>query len=103
MTGAGGDRAARTVDVRDNPDRSRYEVFVDGREAGIAQYRIRDGEMTFTHTEVYPEYRGGPVAMRLAAFALDDARNRGMRVIPACSFIARFIRSHREYRDLAGG
>ena len=88
------------IEVRDNPERRRFEVFVDGREAGIAQYRLGDGEITFTHTEVYPEYRGGRVAIRLAAHALDAARERGLSVIPACSFIARFIRSHREYRDL---
>ena len=102
--GPGQHVAARpTIDVRDNPDRRRFEVFVDGREAGIAEYRLREGEITFTHTEVYPEYRGGRVAMRLAAVALDSARTRRLSVVPACSFIARFIRVHREYRDLVGG
>ena len=92
-----------TIEVRDNPAASRFEVFLDGIEAGIADYRLRPGEIAFTHTEVYPEFRGGRLAIDLATFALDSARARGLRVVPACSFFRRFIRSHAEYQDLVAG
>jgi predicted GNAT family acetyltransferase len=102
------DRSARpaarppTV-VRDNPARRRFDALVDDRLVGVAEYRLGPGEIVFTHTEVDPAYRGTRVAIDLARYALDAARERRLRVVPACSFIARFIRVHREYSDLLAG
>lgn len=103
MSGHPSGRPTPAIEVRDNPTASRFEVFLDGVEAGIAEYRLRPGEIAFTHTEVYPEYRGGRLAIDLAAFALDAARARGLQVVPACSFFRRFIRAHPQYHDLVGG
>jgi predicted GNAT family acetyltransferase len=35
----------------------------------------------------------------VAAAALDDARERGLEVVPLCPFIARYIQRHPEYAD----
>jgi predicted GNAT family acetyltransferase len=91
------------TDVRDNPARHRFEAVVEGRVVGIAEYLLGPGEIAFTHTEVEPAYRGGRVAPDLAQVALDAARARGLRVVPACSFFRVFIRSHRQYQDLVAG
>ena len=40
--------------VRDNPDRHRYELEVDGHVA-FAEYRLAAGVITFIHTEVPKE------------------------------------------------
>jgi len=98
VAGRGGTEPA--IEVRDNPPVSRFEVMLGGVEAGIAEYRLRQGEIVFTHTEIYPEFRGGRLAIDLAVFALDAARARGLRVVPACSFFRRFIHSHAQYQDL---
>jgi predicted GNAT family acetyltransferase len=37
----------------------------------------------------------------LARAALDSARQRGLKVVALCPFIAAFIRKHVEYHDLA--
>ena len=90
-----------TVDVRDNPEASRYEVFADGDLAGFARYRLGDGRITFFHTEIDPAHEGRGLGSKLARAALDDARARGLPVVPVCPFIAGFIRSHPdEYLDL---
>lgn len=89
--------------VRDNPARHRFEARVGERLVGLAEYRLSPGQMVFSHTEVDPAYRGTRVAIDLATVALDAARERGLRVVPACSFIARFIRVHRSYQDLLAG
>jgi predicted GNAT family acetyltransferase len=90
-----------TVEVRDNPDEARYEVWADGLLAGFAQYRLHDGQITFFHTEVEPQHEGSGLGGRLARAALDDVRARGLAVVPLCPFIAAFIRSHAdEYADL---
>ncbi len=88
------------IATRDRPDEGLYEILVDGRRAGIAAYEIAPGEIVFTHTEVDPAYGGRGLGSRLAAAALDDARERDLRVRPRCPFIARYILEHGEYRDL---
>ena len=88
-----------TVSVRDNPAESRYEAIVDGRLA-LAQYMLTGENITFTHTEVPIELEGRGIASQLARYALDDARRRGLRVIPLCPFISAYIRRHPEYNDI---
>ena len=94
------DGSRKPTEVRENPAQQRFEAVVDGRVVGIAQYRLGPDEIVFTHTEVEPAYRGGRIGTDLVRSALDSARERGMWVVPACSFFRAFIRAHRDYRDL---
>lgn len=87
-----------TVDV---PERSRYEGVIDGSsEEAVVAYTLENGVMTFTHTEVPEALEGQGVGSALVRYALDDARKRGLRVIPHCPFVGGFIRKHPEYADL---
>jgi hypothetical protein len=86
--------------VQDNPDRHRFEITVDGDTAGFAAYRVRDGAVVITHTEVQPEHRGGGVGAELARGTLDTLRERGVRVVPSCPYFAAYIARHPEYADL---
>ncbi len=86
--------------MRDAPAQERFEATAGGRLAGIAAYRLRPGAVVFTHTAVEPEWEGRGVGGALARAALDDARGRGLRVVPRCPFIAAWIRRHPEYAEL---
>ncbi|MFE7046306.1 GNAT family N-acetyltransferase [Streptomyces atratus] len=89
--------------VRDQPEKSRYEVLAgdDGTEtAGFAEYFLSEDEIAFIHTETDPRFAGRGLGGRLAQGALDDARARGLRVLPYCPFIRSWIRKHPEYADL---
>ena len=88
------------VQVSDHPDESRYEARLDGELAGIAAYRLGGNMITFTHTEVQPEYENQGIGGALARFALGDARRRGLEVRPRCSFIRSWIERHPDYADL---
>ncbi|HEY6981095.1 GNAT family N-acetyltransferase [Reyranella sp.] len=63
----------------------------------IAVYRQQDDRLIFTHTEVPPADAGKGIGSRLVRAALDDARRRGFKIVPACSFVAAFVRRHPEY------
>jgi hypothetical protein len=89
--------------VHDDAERQRFQIDVDGEPGGFAAYRIRDGVVVITHTEVDPRYRGKGVGQELAGRALDLLRERGDRVVPRCPFVARYIRDHPEYADLVDG
>jgi predicted GNAT family acetyltransferase len=89
------------VDVRDNREDERYEIWTDGELAGFVQYRLHDGRITLIHTEIDPEHEGAGLGSQLARAALDDARVRQLAVVPVCPFIADFIRRHPDrYLDL---
>ena len=84
-----------------NDGQSRYELRIDGQVAAMAQY-ARDGDaVRFTHTEVDRAYEGQGLGSRLAAFALDDVKSRGMKALPQCQFIAAYMARHeKEYGSL---
>jgi predicted GNAT family acetyltransferase len=89
-----------TVTVADAPGRARYEASVHGGLAGFVVYRREPGVITLVHTEVEPDYEGKGVGSALARAALDEARAAGLRVVPACPFVAGWIDHHPDYDDL---
>lgn len=89
-----------STEVRDVPDRSRYEVTVDSELAGLADYRTIDGARVFTHTEVFDSQKRKGLGRTLAQGALDDVRARGLRIVAQCPFIAAYVRDHDEYAHL---
>jgi predicted GNAT family acetyltransferase len=95
--------APPTIVLADNPDQRRYEVRVEGKVAGFAQYRVRPGQITFTHTEVDDRFEGQGLGSKLVAFALDDVRKRGLTVIPLCPFVRAYIQRHPESADVENG
>ncbi len=86
--------------VRDVPQKSRYEVTVDGRPAGHSDYRLRGDRVVFTHAEIDPAFEGLGVGSDLAQAALDDVRRRGLFAVPLCPFIKGWIERHPDYQDL---
>ena len=83
--------------IRHNPAQNRYEMDTEHGLA-IAVYRRQGDRAIFTHTEVPSADEGKGIGSQLVRAALDDARRRGLKIVPACSFVAAFIRRHPEYR-----
>jgi predicted GNAT family acetyltransferase len=89
------------VEVRDNPEESRYEAYVDGRLAGFSVYDLAHGTINFIHTEVDDAYEGQGVGSDLVRQMLDQLRQRGdLRVTASCPFVRAWLRRHPDYQDL---
>jgi hypothetical protein len=88
---------ATVVDV---PERGRFEIRVDDKVVGLASYHVDNGTMTLPHTEVDPSMGGRGLGTTLVAAVLDGARERGLHVLPYCSFVRRYIQQHPELVDL---
>lgn len=96
-----GDAAATAAPTaRDNAEKRRFEIEIDGHRA-LADYRIADGVMDLYHTESPPALAGRGVASLLIRTALLAARTQGLRVRPSCSFVAAYLKRHPEFADLA--
>lgn len=78
---------------------NRFEATVDGHLC-ICAYEISGALMTLSHTLVPPELRGRGLAELLVRAALTEARRQNLKVVPACSYVAKFIDRHPEFADL---
>jgi predicted GNAT family acetyltransferase len=88
------------IEVADASDRGRYEISLDGEVVGFTAYRARPGRIAFVHTEIDERFQGRGLADTLIRFALEDARARGLAVLPFCPFVKSFIERHREFEEL---
>jgi predicted GNAT family acetyltransferase len=88
---------AMVVDV---PEKGRFEVRLDDRVVGLASYHVDGGTMTLPHTEVDPSVGGRGIGTALVSGVLDAARERGLHVLPYCSFVRHYIEQHPETGDL---
>jgi predicted GNAT family acetyltransferase len=91
--------AAAPLDVVHNADAHRFEVILDGELARI-DYRLDSDVMRLVHTEVPAVHEGKGVAGALVRAALVHARARGLRVLPACSYVRSYMQHHPETLDL---
>jgi predicted GNAT family acetyltransferase len=88
---------ATVVDV---PEKGRFEVRLDDRVVGLASYHIDGTTMTLPHTEVDPSVGGRGLGKALVAGVLEAAGERGLHVLPYCSFVRHYIQQHPEMVDL---
>jgi hypothetical protein len=85
--------------VRDNRDRSRFELDV-GSEVAFANYRLTPSAIIITHTETPRALRGRGIASELVKGALELIRSDGKKVIAGCGFVVDYLDKHPEYADL---
>ncbi|TFI57715.1 N-acetyltransferase [Sphingomonas parva] len=86
-------------EVQDNPAAHRFELVANG-EIAIAEYRLEEDRIVFTHTMVPPALEGQGIGSRLVRGALDQVRARGLKVVPRCPFVRAYIERHEEMQDL---
>ncbi|WP_210439376.1 GNAT family N-acetyltransferase [Nocardioides xinjiangensis] len=91
------------TDFVDNPEKHRYELRSGDELVGLLAYRLEGDVIDLAHTEVPEAFSGEGHAATLASSALDDARARGLRVVPSCTYVASYVEKHPEYADLVAG
>lgn len=80
-----------------NESKNRFEVAL-GDQLAFAEYRIEGDQMIFTYTEVPAPFRGQGIARKLVLAGFNDARKRHLEIVPICSYVARVLEEHPEYR-----
>jgi uncharacterized protein len=88
-----------SLEVRDNPGRSRFELETPAGTA-YSDYNLVGQLLTIKHTEVPEELEGQGIGSRLARGALEQARARGLKVVARCPFVSGYMQRHPEFDDL---
>ena len=91
--------------IIDNPAESRFELYVGGERAGLVLYELaghqQGGEqISILHTEIADRFQGMGLASKLVRGVLDQARARGLAVLPYCPYTKSWIAKHPDYADL---
>ncbi|QLY32358.1 GNAT family N-acetyltransferase [Nocardia huaxiensis] len=82
-----------------NDEQHRYEVWYGNSLAGFSEYRERDNDTVFIHTEVDGAFSGKGLGNKLAQDAIDDVIARGRVIVPRCPFIKGWLDKHPDYDE----
>ncbi|WP_153803947.1 GNAT family N-acetyltransferase [Nocardia sp. SYP-A9097] len=82
-----------------NAAQHRYEIWYGNTLAGFTEYRERDNDTTFIHTEVDKAFGGKGLGSALARQAVEDVIARGRVIVPRCPFIKAWLDKHPDYEE----
>ena len=87
------------IAVSNNTDQQQFEAHVDG-ELAVLLYRFHEGAIWLMHTEVPKKLEGQGIASALAHYALEWAKEKGIKVKVLCPFVAIYLKRHPEYNPI---
>lgn len=91
------------VEVREDPDRHRFDILVGGRQAGFSLYTTVSeddaDQRIFYHTVIDDAFGGRGLAGVLTRGALAASVEQGKRIVPVCPYVARWVRGHDDFAD----
>lgn len=86
-------------EVIDNAALHRFELHSDGHTAFLV-YSKRASTLRLIHTEVPDALRGKGVGSKLVSGVLRLAQQNKFTIVPACPFVAQFLKRHSDYLSL---
>lgn len=89
-----------SIEIHHDEAARKYYAVVDGQESVCEYFPAGDKTLNFTHTYVPPALRGKGIAEQLVHEALEDARNRGYKVVPSCWYVKLYIDRHPQLQDV---
>ncbi|KAA8476114.1 hypothetical protein BDE36_3058 [Arcticibacter tournemirensis] len=87
------------IKLVNNESKQRYELTVEGLLSFI-DYEIKDNIIYLTHTEVPEELEGKGIAAGMVEKAFNDIEERGLKLVPYCSYVATFLKRHPQWNRL---
>jgi uncharacterized protein len=78
----------------------KFTVTVDGQAVGLAEFRDKDGQRVFFHTEVDDNFGGRGIATVMVREALTATRAEGLRIVPVCPLVSAYVKKNHEFDDI---
>jgi len=91
------------ITLEETDTKARYSALVDGHEAEMTYSRAGDTTIIIDHTSVPDALRGRGVGLALVRRGVEDARAKGLKIVPLCPFAKAQIAKHPEWQDVLGG
>jgi predicted GNAT family acetyltransferase len=66
----------------------------------VVTYNLSPPNLMITETLVPEKLEGRGIASRLAKHVIEDARARGLLILPVCPFFAGYFQKHPEHADV---
>ena len=73
------------------PERRRFQIDIDGLEAGYISYTEHNGGWDVSHTEISPNFRHRGIAKLLVSALMEYAETHHIPLTASCDYAARFI------------
>ena len=73
------------------PERRRFQIDIDGLEAGYISYIEHNGGWDINHTEVSPNFRHRGIAKLLVDALMEYAETHHIPLTASCDYAAQFI------------
>ena len=90
-----------TVEHEDGSGHGRYFISLPGNfEAEMTYRKVGPNVIAIDHTYTPPEFRGQNIAFLMMSASIADARQKGLKIKPECSYAVVQFRRHREWGDL---
>lgn len=90
-----------TVEHEDGAGHGRYFIRLPGDfEAEMTYRKIGPDVIAIDHTYTPPEFRGQNIAFLMLSAGIADVRQKGLKVVPLCSYAAVQFKRHPEWSDL---
>lgn len=87
--------------VRNNKQEQRFEMMLGEGAMALIQYEeAGEGVLALTHAEVPEEFEGQGIGNALVKGTFELVRAEELKIIPACPFVAAYLRRHPEYQSL---
>ena len=110
-TTIGSGRGTPALEIVDNAAQERFELHVANELIGILGYAMETPgataaeagagtQVAFMHTVIMEDHWNRGLAAELVEYALVQARDRGWRVRPVCTYVQRFLSKNPDFASL---
>jgi predicted GNAT family acetyltransferase len=91
------------IELEETAAQGRYFIPADNAADGVAELnfsKLDAHTISADRTYVPDRYRGQGIAAKLVERLVADARSKGVKIVPACSYVATAFERHPEWADV---
>ena len=81
-------------------ENKRSAAYLNGKQIGECEYSDSGTKWIINHTGVRPEFEGRGIAKKLVLKVIEAARERGVKIVPLCSYARKLMTGKEEYQDV---
>lgn len=88
------------IDIKFLDSQHRSVAYNGDKEVGECTFIADNNKWIINHTGVISEYEGKGIARKLLLEIVNQARKKGIKIQPVCSYAQRVLVEKEEYKDV---